>query len=129
MSGSGPGVADTKTIDFPSGDHAKRSPTWGSGLLDPMTSAIGVAPPPSAFATMRPPLPSSVRPMNARRDESRDHRGADPSSAPRHFAARPDARSAIQISVHGGPGRALLMTVNAARVPSGEHCTSPADRK
>src|SRR5439155_499272 len=110
VSGSGPGVADTNTIDFPSGDHATRSPTWGSGLLEPTTSAIGVAPLPSALATISAFFPSPVRPMNARRAPSRDHRGAEPSSAPRHFSARPDAMSAVQISDHGGPGRLLFVT-------------------
>ena len=120
MSGSVDATAETNAIDLPSGDQASRSPSWGSGLLEDITSAIAVAEVPSRLATSTPIFPSPVLPMNASRDPSFDQRAFEPSSAPGQWAAWPPAESATQICVHGAPIRSLFTTVNATRAASGD---------
>src|SRR5213592_623014 len=126
---SGPGIALTKAIDFPSGDQLISRPVLVRALLFvPWMSAIHDGIEPSALAMIRPDFPSML-PTKASERPSGDHAGCEPrvfSSPTRDDLPVESSRSHSWEA--GGPGPSLLLIVYARRLPSGENCTEPTDR-
>src|SRR5262245_8484959 len=128
---SGPAVAEMNAICLPSGDHATRSPADGNGWLVPCTGAMNVGCEPSARTVIKPDWPdwpdfSPTRPKQAIKAPSGDHRA--PPDAPSICVALPVETSISHSCEYGAPGRSLIVTLYAMRVPSGENCVSATER-